>query len=340
MPAFFLTITYASLRAMTSSTSGISWPGTIAKSAGWSRSASYSPGFIEICSAHVPWPHSQTNMSSSVSVANVSLTSRIRSFASRKTASFSPIRRSRSSIGATPRKQPGQGLQLRLSRRMPAAPPAGRCRPRRTAAVPSAGSSIPLVVSGPSVSIWIPKHGNRRAVNSQPETGKPNGLHPELEHEDGRGHLRRERGIFIVVGARRCPGSGAPTFQRGAAAALDPSERGPSSSPPHSWFPLVVSAALGARAAAAPGPALFRFAHPRFQGIDAGTCRRLPNDEERGHDRDHARAPCSRRRPEGAVDDGAGDAEGAGDRRRSPPTDGSEGTGASHPGGGGNPPPA
>src|SRR5829696_8809175 len=64
-----------------------------------------------------------------------------------------------------------------------------------------------------------------------------------------------------------------------------------------------------------------------------------PTTRRGGHDRDHARAPRSRRRPEGAVDDGAGDAE-AGDRRRSPPTDGSEDAGASHPGGRGNPPPA
>jgi hypothetical protein len=28
----------------------------------------------------------------------------------------------------------------------------------------------------------------------------------ELEHEDGRGHLEKERGIFIVVGARAARG--------------------------------------------------------------------------------------------------------------------------------------
>ena len=51
---------------------------------------------------------------------------------------------------------------------------------------------------------------------------------------DRWGHLENGGVSSRAVGARRLPpGSRAPTFQRGAAAALDPSERGPSSGPPH-----------------------------------------------------------------------------------------------------------
>jgi hypothetical protein len=50
----------------------------------------------------------------------------------------------------------------------------------------------------------------------------------ELEHEDGQGHLEKERGI--AAGARCCPAVGCSYVQKAAAAALDPSKRGPSSS--------------------------------------------------------------------------------------------------------------
>jgi hypothetical protein len=59
---------------------------------------------VGLCGQGVFWthsglPHSHTSTSLSANVANVSLRSSIRSIASRKTASFTPMRRCCSSIG-------------------------------------------------------------------------------------------------------------------------------------------------------------------------------------------------------------------------------------------------
>src|SRR5829696_10476244 len=70
----------------------------MAKCVGSERSSSYAGAVIEISSTQSAWPHSQTRTSSPVSGSKVRLTSSIRSFSSRKTASFRPIRRCRSSI--------------------------------------------------------------------------------------------------------------------------------------------------------------------------------------------------------------------------------------------------
>src|SRR5829696_1806525 len=73
----------------------------MAKCVGSERSSSYAGAVIEISSTQSAWPHSQTRTSSPVSGSKVRLTSSIRSFSSRKTASFRPIRRCRSSIAPT-----------------------------------------------------------------------------------------------------------------------------------------------------------------------------------------------------------------------------------------------
>jgi hypothetical protein len=90
-----------------------------------------------------------------------------------------------------------------------------------------------------------PQTRESKAVNSQPETGETKAS-SKLDHEDGqascRGQLEKVEGYLHRCRSAPLPGSGAPTLQRGAAAALDPSERGPSSCLPASVFPMVVSA--------------------------------------------------------------------------------------------------
>jgi hypothetical protein len=79
-----------------------------------------------------------------------------------------------------------------------------------------------------------PQTQESKAVDSRPKTGSTQWPPPGARAQRRTGHPKKGEGYLHRCRSAPLPrGSGAPTFQRGAAAALDPSVRGPSSSPPH-----------------------------------------------------------------------------------------------------------
>ena len=87
-------------------------------------------------------------------------------------------------------------------------PNLGRCRPRRTAAVPQRRQFYTTRCEQTVCQRMDPQTRESKAVNSQPKPGVPNGLHPGARARTGQGHLKKGEGYLHRCRSAPLPGVG------------------------------------------------------------------------------------------------------------------------------------